>query len=111
MARRDPADGLVRLLRDLGIEQQIRQIGVVAVGAHDVGQKRGADDAAAGPDAGDLGQVEIPGIGGTRRVEQRHPLGVGGDFREVEGILERGERSVRAVGTAEQGGSLLRSAR
>src|SRR5215203_3240935 len=54
------ANGLVRLVSNLRVKQQVDQLGVVAVSPHDVGKKRGADDAASGPDTGDLGQVEIP---------------------------------------------------
>ena len=73
-----------RVAKMLG-EQQALQRRVALVGVHDAVEHAGADDAAGGPDRGDLAQIEAPAI---LRAGDRHLL----EALLVGDDLGRGER-------------------
>mmetsp|Transcript_15297 Transcript_15297/g.51447 ORF Transcript_15297/g.51447 Transcript_15297/m.51447 type:complete len:499 (-) Transcript_15297:50-1546(-) len=78
--------------RDLAVEQEVWQRGVVFKGRCNVVEERGADDAPAAPEAGDGAQVQPPAVVGRRSREQRKALCVGADLGRVQRRLEDGER-------------------
>lgn len=51
-------DGLVEEI----VEEEVLEVGVVAVGSGNVLEEDGADDAATAPHEGDLGLVELPAV-------------------------------------------------
>src|SRR5690606_33379996 len=56
--------GLLDGLVEVGIEEEVGQLGVLGVGLGDLLQEGRADDAAAAPDRGDRTEVELPAVSG-----------------------------------------------
>ena len=90
--------GVVDCLDDVGRDEQVlRLVITVGEGHPDRVEQFRPDDAAALPDPGDLGQVEVPAVRRRRRAEHRQPLGIGRDLGDVEGVLERRQQFTTLV--------------
>ena len=69
-------------LVEVGVEQEVHEVGVPGVGLGDLLEERGADDAAAPPDLRDLPEVELPAVFLLRLAHQLEALGVGAIFEQ-----------------------------
>lgn len=80
--------GVVNGLVEEVVEEEVLEVGVVAVSLGDVLEEDGADDAATTPHEGDGGLVELPLVllGGV--LDEHEALGVGDDLGGVQGLLE-----------------------
>src|SRR5687768_1823277 len=74
----------VDVLTELRVEQQVRAVRLARVRGLYLVQQLRTDDAAALPDPGDLGQVQLVSTLERRGREQRHALRVRGDLRGVQ---------------------------
>lgn len=77
-------DGLVEEV----VEQEVLEVGVVAVSVGDVLEEDGADDAATTPHEGNGGLVQLPAVLLGSLLDEHEALGVGDDLRGVEGLLQ-----------------------
>src|SRR5581483_254149 len=73
---------------EVGVEQQIGQVGAALVRLLDLVQELRADDAAALPDAAQLAEVDVPVPLVRPGADQVHALGVGADLARVEGVVD-----------------------
>ena len=77
-----------KFLAQIGVQQQVGQVGPGLKSRADVLQQGRPDDAAAPPDAGHGFQVQPVAVGLGGLLQQGHPLGVGGDHAGEEGVLQ-----------------------
>ena len=70
------ADEFERMRADLGVEEEVGQLGPPLVGRLHEGEDARADDAAALPDGGELGEVQPPAALLGRGAQLRHALRV-----------------------------------
>lgn len=80
--------GLVDGLVEEVVEQQVGQVGLLAVGRGDVLEEDGADDAATTPHESNGGLVELPAVLLGSLLHEHEALGVGDDLGGVQGLLE-----------------------
>lgn len=80
--------GLVDSVGEELVEQQVLELGVLAVGVGNVLQEDGADNAATTPHEGNGGLVELPAVllGGV--LDEHEALGVGDDLGGIQSLLE-----------------------
>mmetsp|Transcript_16072 Transcript_16072/g.60802 ORF Transcript_16072/g.60802 Transcript_16072/m.60802 type:complete len:597 (+) Transcript_16072:1159-2949(+) len=89
--RDDAAPGVlagVDLGGELGVDEEVRQVGVAVVRRLDAVEEASADDAAALPDAGALAKVDGPAVLAGGLADDVHALGVGADLGGVEGLAD-----------------------
>lgn len=80
--------GLVDSLVEEVVEQQVGQVGLLAVGRGDVLEEDGADDAATTPHEGNGRLVELPAVLLGGLLHEHEALGVGDNLGGVQGLLE-----------------------
>lgn len=80
--------GLVNSVGEELVEEQVLELGVVAVGVGDVLQEDGADNAATTPHKGNGGLVELPAVLLGRVLDEHEALGVGDDLGGIKSLLE-----------------------
>ena len=79
--------GLDGLLEEV-VEQQVLEVGVVAVSVGDVLQEDGADNAATAPHQSDGGLVQLPAVLLGSVLDEHEALGVGDNLRGIQGLLQ-----------------------
>jgi len=77
-------DGLVEEV----VEQEVLEVGVVAVSVGNVLEEDGADDAATTPHEGNGGLVQLPAVLLSGLLDEHEALSVGDDLRGVEGLFQ-----------------------
>ena len=87
-ARRQPSLAAVDLAAEIGVEQEVRQLGVAVERFLDLAQERAADDAAAAPHQGHAALVDLPLRLAPHGIHEGESLGVGDDLAGVEGVLD-----------------------
>ncbi len=91
------------LLGQPWIDEQVGQIGPVAVGRADLLQDRCPDDAAAAPDAGHFRQLQSVAVNLRRPAKLGHPLGVGNNHRRVKCVAELAEHGLPVAARGPRG--------
>ena len=94
------------LVVEIGVEQEVYEVGVACVGVGDFLEEAGADDAAAAEDGGDFGEVEFPVVFFLGFAHELEALGVGADFGAVEGVADGGDQFVAVAVVAAAVGPL-----
>ena len=79
--------GAVEDVLEEGVEHEIHEAGIAAVGVRDAVEEAGADDAAAAPDGSDAAEIEAPVLLFAHGFDEVESLGVADDFRCVEGVV------------------------
>ena len=79
---------------EIGVKKEGRQFGIGVVGLDDAIEEFRADDAAATPDGGEVAGVNIPIVVGGAGGDFVEPLGVGHEFRGVEGAANVFDKGV-----------------
>lgn len=73
---------------EVGIENQVFEVGVATVGGRDVIEEVRADDASSAPDRSDVAEVEAPVIKFAGCSQLDEPLGIADDLACVEGVTD-----------------------
>lgn len=79
--------GLAEHALEEGVEHQVHQAGVGAVGVRDAVEEARTDDATATPDGGDAAEVEAPALLLAHGLDEVQTLCVGDDLGGVEGVV------------------------
>src|SRR5664280_1126640 len=78
---------LLQPRRELGIEQQIGQVGLTFEGAHDVIEEARTNDATAFPDARHLAQVDVPLPLVRPAADETHALRIRANLGCIQGVV------------------------